>query len=221
MNDALSAQNIAEDLSETEVRNYLEANPEFFVKHIDLLEKLQFAHPHKGAVSLVEMQSEQFRSRIQQLTKKLNQLIDVAKQNEKIYRVYVSLSLKLMKCKDVNDVQTTVELVMQEELGLSSVHIKPFSGDNALTELQQRQLIDKRFRTGPFFFGRLSDHEKQVVFSSSIAESVALVLIGDEAPIAILAIGSDDPTHFAPSMDTLMLKQLQQMLNILLHDFLS
>ena len=205
--------------SEEQVRKFLSATPDFFLRNLDLLEKLQVTHPLKGSVSLVEMQSEQLRKRINQLTKKLNQLINVAKQNEKIYRVYVSLNLKLMRCKSLDDVQQTLETVMQEELNLASVHIKPFKGPYALPELQQRLFIEKRFRNSAFFFGRLGQHEKQLMFADEIAESAALVLIGDDTPIAILAVGSKDPGHFAPSMDTLMLRQLQQMLYILLSEF--
>jgi uncharacterized protein YigA (DUF484 family) len=206
-------------MSEIDVRNYLTTNPEFFQKHVDLLEKLKLSHPVKGSVSLVEMQSEQLRKRIKQLTQKLNQLISVAKQNEKIYRVYVALNLQLMACKTIEDVQSTLENVMIQELHLASVHVKPFKGPHALPELQQRLFIEKRFKNGPYFFGRLSQHEKQLIFAEEIAESVALVLIGEKTPLAILAVGSRDASHFAPSMDTLMLKQLQQMLCILLSDF--
>lgn len=234
MKDASTQNNVAIDFSKTvgepitpatvttseiEVRNYLLSHPDFFSKHIDLIEKLKISHPIKGSVSLVEMQSEQLRKRIKQLTQKLNQLINVAKQNEKIYRVYVALNLRLMTCKTVDDIQHTLEEVMIEELHLTSVYIKPFKGPHALPELQQRLFIEKRFKNNPFFFGRLSQHEKQLMFAEDIAESAALVLIGEKNPIAILAVGSKDASHFAPNMDTLMLKQLQQMLFILLSDF--
>lgn len=204
--------------SET-VRDYLLKNPGFFVDNADLFEKIAVPHTNKGSVSLVELQGEQLRKKIRHLSQKLNQLIAVAKQNEKIYRVYVSLNLKLMKCKSVQDVQETLEDVMLEHLHLSSVKLIPFKGAMALPELQQRLFVEKRFKSSPFFFGRLSQHEKQLTFKDDIAESVALVLIGEDSPLGMLAAGSADAGHFGPNMDTLLLRQLQQMLTILLSEF--
>jgi uncharacterized protein YigA (DUF484 family) len=232
MTDVSTPENLALDLTQSnkddvvalddsDVRTFLQANPDFFLRNGDLLEKLAVPHATRGSVSLVDVQSDQLKKRVRQLSQKLNQLISVAKQNEKIYRVYVALNLKLMQCKNFADVQNTLEEVMLEQLNLASVHIKPFSGALALPELQQRLFIEKRFRSGKFFFGRLGQHEKQLLFADDVAESAALVLIGDDKPIAILAVGSKDAGHFAPNMDTLLLRQLQQMLNILLGDFLE
>ncbi|MFC3095309.1 DUF484 family protein [Alteromonas sediminis] len=203
------------------VREYLLQHPGFFVDNADLFEKISVPHSTKGSVSLVELQGEQLRKKIRHLSQKLNQLIAVAKQNEKIYRVYVSLNLKLMKCKSVSDVQATLEEVMLEHLHLASVKLLPFKGAMALPELQQRLFIEKRFKSSPFFFGRLSQHERQLVFKDEVAESVALVLIGDETLLGMLAAGSADAGHFGPNMDTLLLRQLQQMLTILLSEFFS
>jgi uncharacterized protein YigA (DUF484 family) len=60
----------------------------------------------------------------------------------------------------------------------------------------------------------LNQHEKQLLFGDGIAESVALVLLGDKRDLGILAIGSADPIHFDPDMDTLLIKQLQEFLNV-------
>jgi uncharacterized protein YigA (DUF484 family) len=40
------------------------------------------------------------------------------------------------------------------------------------------------------------------------------VLLGDKRDLGILAIGSADPIHFDPDMDTLLIKQLQEFLNV-------
>lgn len=83
-----------------------------------------------------------------------------------------------------------------------------------MQELQRRLIIEKRFKDSTFFFGRLSQHERQVIFGEETAESVALILLGDNHDMGILAVGSDDASHFTPDMDTLLLKQLQEVLNI-------
>ena len=95
------------ELSSADVRAFLLQNPEFFAEHADLLEKIKLPHEHKGSVSLVEIQSDQLRKKVRQLNFKLNQLVTIAKQNEKIYRVYTDLNVQLLRCESVAEVQFT------------------------------------------------------------------------------------------------------------------
>ncbi|APD92668.1 hypothetical protein BM523_00905 [Alteromonas mediterranea] len=208
-------------LSSTDVHAFLLENPEFFAQYPDLLEKIKLPHEHKGSVSLVEIQSEQLRKKVRQLNFKLNQLVTIAKQNEKIYRVYTDLNVQLLRCESVAEVQFTLEDVLQERLQLSSAVIKSFKGPHAIPELQRRLFTEKRFKNTNFFFGRLSQHERQLLFGESPAESVALMLLGDNRDLGILGISSSDASHFTPDMDTLLLQQLQQVLNIILPEMMG
>lgn len=222
-----NATNIIEPFNNTssltadEVRAYLLENPEFFSQHPDLLEKIRLPHEQKGSVSLVEIQGDQLRKKVRHFTHKLNQLVTIAKQNEKIYRVYTDLNVQLLRCESVAEVQFTLEDVLQERLQLSSAVIKSFKGPHAIPELQQRLFTEKRFKNTNFFFGRLSQHERQLLFGESQAESVALMLLGDNRDLGILGISSSDASHFTPDMDTLLLQQLQQVLNIILPDMMG
>ena len=208
-------------LSSTDVHAFLLENPEFFAQYPDLLEKIKLPHEHKGSVSLVEIQSDQLRQKVRQLNFKLNQLVTIAKQNEKIYRVYTDLNVQLLRCESVAEVQFTLEDVLQERLQLSSAVIKSFKGPHAIPELQQRLFTEKRVKNTNFFFGRLSQHERQLLFGESPAESVALMLLGDNRDLGILGISSSDASHFTPDMDTLLLQQLQQVLNIILPEMMG
>jgi hypothetical protein len=212
----------SENLIDAEqVAAYLLENPDFFTQFPQLIEKITIPHVHKGSVSLVELQSEQLRKKVRSLSHKLNQLISIAKQNEAIYRVYADLNLRILKCTNLDDLKFILEEVIQENLQLASVTLKPFKGAHALPEIQRRLFIEKRFKRHKFFFGRLSDHERKLLFADQDANSVALLLIGDLGELGILAIGSKDPSHFNPDMDTLLITQLQQFLGILLPKMLT
>jgi uncharacterized protein YigA (DUF484 family) len=204
----------SEAVTEAEVREYILSNKDFFVKNPDVAERVQVPHKQKGTVSLVELQGSQLRKKVRQLSFKLSQLISIARQNEEIYRVYANLNLRLLRCTEFAQMQYIVEETLQDELDMSAASIKPFKGLFALPEIQQRLFMEKRFKDSDFFFGRLSQHEKQLLFGDGIAESVALVLLGDKRDLGILAIGSADPIHFTPDMDTLLIKQLQEFLNV-------
>lgn len=204
-----------------QVAAYLLENPDFFTQFPQVIEKISIPHAHKGSVSLVELQSEQLRKKVRSLSHKLNQLISIAKQNEAIYRVYADLNLRILKSTNFDDLTFILEEVIQENLQLASVTLKPFKGAHALPEIQQRLFIEKRFKRDQFFFGRLSDHERKLLFADQEANSAALLLIGDSGELGILAIGSKDPGHFNPDMDTLLITQLQQFLGVLLPKMLT
>ncbi|MBD3586503.1 DUF484 family protein [Salinimonas sp. HHU 13199] len=208
-------------LSAREIADFLREHPDFFARHAELLEDIRIPHVQKGSVSLVEVQSEQLRKKVRQLNYRLSQLISIAKQNEKIYRVYTDLNVQLLTCQSVAEIQLRLEEVLQEKLDLASVTLKLFKGPHALPELQRRLFVEKRFKNEPFFFGRLSQHERQLLFGDEVAESAALILIGNDEPLGIAAIGSSDVSHFTPDMDTLLLKQLQQVLSFVLPGLLK
>lgn len=208
-------------LSDTEIADYLLSHPDFFIKHAHLLEDLTIPHTLKGSVSLVELQSEQLRKKVRLLNYKLNQLISIARQNEQIYRVYADLNLRLLAAESMEELELILEEIMQERLKLESVVIKPFVGANAFPEIQRRLFIEKRFRRDKFFFGRLSEHERKLLFSDQEANSVALLLLGDLGELGMLAVSSKDASHFNPDMDTLLITQLQQFLSILIPKLLK
>jgi uncharacterized protein YigA (DUF484 family) len=212
----------SENLIDAEqVAAYLLENPGFFTKFPQIIENISIPHIHKGSVSLVELQSEQLRKKVSSLSHKLDHLISIATQNEAIYRVYADLNLRLLKSTNLDDLTFILEDVIQENLQLASVTLKPFKGAHALPEIQQRLFIEKRFKRQQFFFGRLSDHERKLLFDDQEANSVALLLIGDLGELGILAIGSKDAGHFNPDMDTLLVTQLQQLLGVLLPKMLT
>ena len=219
--DATSTFAAPDGLTDQQVAEYLTLHPEFFVEHPAILEKIQIPHAQKGSVSLVERQSEQLRQKVRLLNTKLSQLISIAKQNEAIYRIYADLNLRVLKCNDISSVQYVLEDIMQEQLNLSSVALKPYKGAVALPEIQRKLFAEKRFKNNDFFFGRLSEHEKKLLFNDQQAESVALLRLGNNGELGILAIGSNDPGHFNPDMDTLLITQLQQFLSILLPKLLD
>lgn len=205
-----------EQITADQVASYLLANPNFFAQNSNLVEKLNIPHAQKGSVSLVELQSEQLRKKVRTLNHKLSQLISVAKRNEEIYRIYADLNIRILKCTSMEDLTFILEEVIQENLKLASVTLMPFKGAHALPEIQRRLFIEKRFKRDKHFFGRLSEHERKLLFVEQDVKSVALLLLGDLGELGILAIGSTDGSHFNPDMDTLLISQLQQFMGILL-----
>lgn len=61
-----------------------------------------------------------------------------------------------------------------------------------------KQLLSKRFQNTTMYLGRLTSAEQRLLFPEKAIESVALMLLGDNGDLGMLAIGSDDASHFEP-----------------------
>ena len=75
------------DVNEDDIVEYLQTNPDFFERHINLLTSLSLPHRTGGpAVSLVERQVSVLRQRNMKLERKLRELLDVARGNDPLAR---------------------------------------------------------------------------------------------------------------------------------------
>ena len=90
----------ANALSKEDVAIYLSSNPRFFEENPELLIDLKFSH-HAGsdAVSLVERQIDVLRQSNSKLTRQLNELVAVAKDNHVVLEKIHQLAVTLMKSK--------------------------------------------------------------------------------------------------------------------------
>lgn len=212
------AQSDLSELTPQTVADYLSTNPDFFLNYPEVLAQLHVHHQNKGVVSLTQLQSEQYRDKIKLQKRQLEKLIATAKRNETIYSTYAKLNLAIMQCEKFEALEQVLKTQLCDELGLSHAHIYPFASErlpkaSIMSELQQRSLIDKKLHRCDYYFGRLGNNEKQLLFPDELAESVALMSIGDNKPIAILAIASGNPLHFTPDMDTTLLSYLRDFLS--------
>jgi uncharacterized protein YigA (DUF484 family) len=208
----------AVQISEKDVADYLQQHPDFFLSCPDVLADLHVHHQNKGVVSLTQLQSEQYRDKIKALKKQLQKLLDNAKRNETIYTTYAKLNLAIVQCESFGQLQEVLNSELCESLGLTHAHVYPFVSDKlpaqmVMPEIQQRSLVEKKLNRSHYYFGRLGQNEKQLLFPGEVAESVALMTIGESKPVALLAIASDNALHFTPDMDTTLLSYLRDFLS--------
>lgn len=202
------------------VRDYLEKDPDFFSRHRDLLDKVRLPHAQRGSVSLVDIQLERLREQNRHLQEEITDLMTIAARNERIYRVYSELYVQLLECDNLEAVLQILETQLKNQLELPIVALRlceerAWDGDRQLALLRDEadKLINRRLQGHPYYFGRLTKAEQKLLFAEQSVESVALILLGDEQRHGILAIGSNDPNHFQPNMDSLLLEQVRVLLS--------
>lgn len=221
----VSLQESATD--EGQVLEYLARHPDFFLRHPPLLDRLRIPHDQRGAVSLVELQMERQRERIEQLELEITELMQVASQNERLFRVYAGVYADLFECHNLFDLSRLLTRAFVQQLRLTAVRIwlnpnqvKVAEGEG-LFLADQRQLdtlLTTRLPGQESYQGRLSLGERQMLFGQDVlVNSVALLRLGD---LGLLAFASSDPGHFSPHNDTLLLGQLGRLLQLRLPELL-
>ena len=82
-------------LSESEIIEWLEANPDLFIRHPELLDRLEFSH-QAGTDSLIEAQVRRLRDENRQLKSQLKTLAGIAGENERLMQRLHQLTLEIM-----------------------------------------------------------------------------------------------------------------------------
>lgn len=208
-------------MDEATVLEYLARYPEFFQRHAAMLDRIRIPHERKGSVSLVERQMDRQRERIEQLEQEITELMGIASENERIFKIYADLYGELYGCQSLFEVSAVMGKAFVQRLRLTGVRLWlnpkrfPLSGPEQrfLAEGKQLdQLLGQRLPGTDYYFGRMNQGEKQTLFGSDVlVNSVALMRIGD---LGVLAFASSDPGHFTPHTDTLLLGQLGRLLQL-------
>jgi len=201
------------------VAKYLRQNPDFLEREPSLLKYLELSHASGPAVSLIEKQVQYLRGQNESLEQRLNQLIQVASDNEKLMFRLHSLTLELMSMGGLPSFFDRLSEAILSEfkadiLNITLFDLKVKAGpktpmfhiDRDDPEMQQ---FHGHLEKGVSVCGRLNRNKRDYLFGNRAqwVQSTALVPMGDDG---LMAIGSSDPARFYPWMGTLFLDLLAQ-----------
>src|SRR3990167_1227658 len=103
------------ELTAEQVASYLHAHPEFFVDRDELLGEMRIPHQPGDAVSLVERQVRLLRERNIEMRHRLSQLMDVARDNDRLFDKTRRLVLDLLDASSLEEVVSCVEDSLRSE----------------------------------------------------------------------------------------------------------
>ena len=201
------------------VTRFLRRNPDFLEKEPSLLKHLELSHESGPAVSLIERQVQYFRSQNNSLEQRLNQLGQVASDNEKLMTRLHRLTLELMSIGDLPSFFDRLAEALLEEMDSDILNITLFERKieagpkTPLFHVQRDDAEMKQFHEqiekGHATCGRMNRDKRDHLFGTRAqwVQSTAFVPLGEDG---ILAIGSSDPARFYPGMGTLFLDLLAQ-----------
>lgn len=227
-----SSPNITK-LSAEQVEQYLREHPEFFNDHLALVGSLRVPHATGPAVSLIERQVTVLRDQNQQYKRKLMELVQVGRDNDTLHRNLHLLTLALMRAGSLGDVIERVHGHLRDDFKADVVALRlahlpaDFSTDTCTLPLDQGDPALASF--APFFravrplCGELKPEQLAYLYGdqAEAVASTALIPLGVEAELGMLAVGSHDDHRFHPAMDTLFLRCLGELVACALGPYLE
>ena len=215
------------ELDSEQVAAYLRRHPEFFVDHEELITELRIPHQPGEAVSLVERQVKLLRERNIEMRHRLSQLMDVARDNDRLFDKTRRLVLDLLDAGSLEEVVGVVEDSLRHEFQVPFVGLILFSDSNlpvgrSVSSSEAHQQIGGLLSGGKTICGVLRPHELEFLFGKEDATQVgsaAVVSLTHQGLHGVLAIGSADPQHYKSSLGTLFLVYIAEVLARVLPSF--
>ncbi len=212
-----------------QVSTFLKQHPDFFDNRPGLLAEIQLSHSSGSAISLIERQIQVLRDRNHDLKNKLMELVDVARDNDRLNERMHQMTLDLLQAGSLIDLLDTLENHLRNEFSADTITLHlPGLDEVCRRETGAADLVVddalKALFPGPFsehkpLCGRLRQEQLDFLFHDQAAavESAAVIPLGERAEAGLLSIGSREVNRFSSSMGTLFLSHLGALLERLLN----
>lgn len=231
MSTQAEAENTPANIDAKQVADYLRENPGFFNEETELVAELEIPHPCGNAVSLLERQINVLRDQNRDLKRKLMELVQVARDNDRSNERMHQLILDMMSARTLEQVVDTMNDHLQGEFNADtvSIHLFELPADQARESGIQRidrenkelSQFDNFFSSTRPLVGRLKQEQLDYLFGDQAPAlaSAALIPLGQDASLGMLAIGSSEANRFQPGMGTLFLTHLGEIMGCCLKPF--
>ena len=168
--------------SET-VAAYLRLHPEFFIDHDELIPELRIPHQRGDTVSLVERQVKLLRERNIEMRQRLSHLMEVARDNDRLFDKTRRLVLDLMDASSLEEVVSCVEDSLRREfqvpfVGLILFSDAPLPVGRSVSSAEAHQAIGGLLAGGKTICGVLREHELNFLFGEAGADVGSAAVVG-------------------------------------------
>ncbi len=221
---------VAFELDENQVLDYLQEHPSFLKQHADLLSNLAIQHPTEGSVSLIEHQVKRLREEKKELENRLQNMLGIAEQNEALLQKCSNFLTCAMACSSFSSLCVTITDVLPRSFDVDVATLVLFGdwpqGEHVRVEPNShilRQSLEHAFPEKQPVFSRIGKTIYKSVLSTTDCQSgsAALIPLGGEITIGLLTLASHDQKRFSPDMGTLFTELLSRLLTHMLMKFQS
>jgi len=206
------------ELSDDLIVAYLRADPDFFQRHPNLLSELNLPHDSGQAVSLIERQVAILRERNMQMRRRMNELLQAAKDNDELFAKTRTLTLELLNVHNWHELNEILATYMLADFQADFVCCHLMNLPVYLDHLTSHDTEPpyERFVSNIPLCTPLRAEELTTLFPVDADQqdgSAVLAPLQWETGEGCLAIGSRHPNHFTSDMDTLFVTYIGEVLS--------
>lgn len=201
-------------LDDSLVADYLLENPDFLIRHPEVMVELELTHEIEGAVSMMQRQVGLLRGKNSHLSERLDHLMLIAQENEsrvlrinRLARVLIRANSQEAILCGLSEALTARFDVDSVFIGitLNDVDVEPSSQCRAISEDDAlRRVFSDFLRMRRTECGSMSEAMSVEVFGeASKARSYAIAPLDRHDEFGFMVLGSDDQERFREGMGTL------------------
>lgn len=208
-------------IDEQAVADYLRANPEFFLRHRELTATLELPHDVWPAVSLVAYQVQLLRSEKERLSAQLDELLRVARDNDRVAEQLHRLGMELLEAPDLDSKLVTLRESLRADFAADAVHIwligdalPPLNAEVVATTSPAVERRDELLPGERPIVGQLGPEYLELAFGEQAPEigSAAIIPFSDGDMRGLVGIGSFQTTRFSSDQGTVFLCRLADLI---------
>ncbi len=206
------------EIAADDIEAWLLRNPDFFHHYPGCLEFLKLPHPCGDAVSLVTRQIELLREKNQKLQMQLNDILQIARDNDSLLRRFHQLTLALLDAASLDDALAALRWLLHDCFDADFVSVRliqpiidcPIANLCVSEDCPQLAHFKRVLEAAKPECGKPDTEQAGFLFGTDAAEveSYALVPLCHAGLKGVLAIGSRDPDRFEAGMGDLFLSQM-------------
>ena len=196
-------------LNAKDVEIFLLENIDFFVSRESLVSELSFKHDSGGASSLLEMQVRRLRDEQSRLMEMLTSFVSTGQDNEDLFLKSKTLTLALIKTKDIDSIIETVESFFQDIIGADTCNLVLVS-DQEVQELESVTGIE--MNKNSIHMGPFSQEKMSYLFQDEEMLSGVISIFKVKNKFGLLKIGSKDQTKYLGDGDTTFIEYIRDVI---------
>ncbi len=217
---------------ESAVIEFLRENPDILMSHPEIFASMTIPHQSGGMTSLVERQMKMLRDENSTLKKNMDELVNIARENEELNQRFHRLALELICTDQLDDVLAMVQNQVQTFFYTDYVRFRflpsvfdrksrlnahYLSSDNGILHT-----IEPWLKKRKAVCGRQDEKINQVLFGDGVnIGSSAIIPLFHTGDLGLLCLGSVSDTRFNKSMGTIFLAQLGELVSIRVQSLLG
>ena len=196
-------------LNAKDVEIFLLENIDFLVSRESLVSELSFKHDSGGASSLLEMQVRRLRDEQSRLMEMLTSFVSTGQDNEDLFLKSKTLTLALIKTKDIDSIIETVESFFQDIIGADTCNLVLVS-DQEVQELESVTGIE--MNKNSIHMGPFSQEKMSYLFQDEEMLSGVISIFKVKNKFGLLKIGSKDQTKYLGDGDTTFIEYIRDVI---------